>query len=325
MTSAGDPAPEDAGPLPCPECGTLDISEQVDPRCVSCGAPLPSAEPATAGIARLYREQHAPLLRFAVRLGYRYSLPDPGRDAEDVVQVAFAAAFEQWSTLRNPAAWLYTVVRNQMARAAAEAHRHEVEVLDEDAQLEPAADGVRWSSMARRPNPHDVLLARQAVTAILEIDSDRQRIATYLRHVEQWSPEEIAELLDCAPGTIWAHTARGLDRVRQQMYQQERQRLSHPQRQARALPALQRWRVRSRRQRALMGALALAALALAVALGGALIDWLGIPLTAVLPVLMVVGGVIALPGILFLGYLLVIAVRIRVGAFRARMDRRRLK
>ena len=205
--------------------GAGEIPRRLQPADEAGAAPPSAHRPATgAGVElvkaevrvavdELYREQYRPLLGFARGLAVRYQLPDPGRDAEDVVQAVFAAAIEQWPTLVNPPAWLYTVTRYQLVRAVAEARRHGV-VLDADDLQDQVTSGGRWTSLARRPDPQDVLLARQVVEAVARLGSDRQRIATYLRHVQGWSTEEIAELLECAPGTVWTHTHRGVQTVR---------------------------------------------------------------------------------------------------------------
>jgi DNA-directed RNA polymerase specialized sigma24 family protein len=68
-----------------------------------------------------YAEHRAQLTRFTNRLAGRYGLPDPRRDAEDIVQATFEQALPRWPSLDNPVAWLYTVARNKVVKAASEA------------------------------------------------------------------------------------------------------------------------------------------------------------------------------------------------------------
>jgi len=216
MTTYGSPrpVPEDEK-VACPVCDTPAIAGE---RCGTCALPAPvSRSPAIAesddarAVGELFHEHREPLLRFIRALAYRHGLPDPRRDAEDVLQAVFTAAIEQFPALVNPPAWLYAVARNKLARAAADARRHGV-VLDAG-ELETAGM-TAWTSLARSPDPQDVLLARQVVEEIARLESDQQRTVTYLRHVQGWSTGEIAELLQCAPGTVWSHTHRGVTTVR---------------------------------------------------------------------------------------------------------------
>jgi len=112
--------------------------------------------------------------------------------------------------LDNPAAWLYTVARNKVVKAATEAARRGelAHVLSDD-----ETGTASWTSMTLRATAEDTFLARQVVDAIADLP-DRQRTVTYLRHVQGWTAREVADLLDCAPGTIWAHTNHGVTAVR---------------------------------------------------------------------------------------------------------------
>ncbi|MEV0879122.1 sigma factor-like helix-turn-helix DNA-binding protein [Micromonospora echinofusca] len=58
--------------------------------------------------------------------------------------------------------------------------------------------------------------AADVIDAIAELPH-RQRTVTYLRHVQGWTVQEVADLLDCAPGTVWAHTNHGVVGVRRRV------------------------------------------------------------------------------------------------------------
>ncbi|GAA0909614.1 RNA polymerase sigma factor [Virgisporangium aurantiacum] len=156
-----------------------------------------------------YAEHREPLTRFVSRLAGRYGLPDPRRDAEDIVQTTFEEALPQWSSVDNPAGWLYTVARRNTVKAANKAVRRG-ELIGGD-ELNRTDRG--WTSVTRRPTAEDTILTRQVMDAIADLP-DRQRTVTYLRHVQGWSVREVADLLDCAPGTIWAHTNHGVTEIR---------------------------------------------------------------------------------------------------------------
>ena len=160
-----------------------------------------------------YGEHREPLVRFTGRLAGRYGLPDPRRDAEDIVQATFEEALPQWSSLDNPAGWLYTVARRKVTKAANQAAR--LGALSDGDDLD-RIETRGWTSVALRPAPDDSVLAQQVMDAIAELP-ERQRTVTYLRHVQGWTVQEIADLLDCAPGTVWTHTNRGVVAVRQRV------------------------------------------------------------------------------------------------------------
>ncbi|MDG4751608.1 RNA polymerase sigma factor [Micromonospora sp. WMMD718] len=160
-----------------------------------------------------YAEHREPLVRFTRRLAVRYGLPDPHRDAEDIVQAAFEEALPQWSSLDSPVRWLYTVARRKVTKAASQAARRGVLRDGIDLDLIKTRG---WTSVALRPVPDDSILARQVMDAIAELPH-RQRTVTYLRHVQGWTVQEVADLLDCAPGTVWAHTNHGVVVVRQRV------------------------------------------------------------------------------------------------------------
>ncbi len=60
---------------------------------------------------------------------------------------------------------------------------------------------------------HTHAVASAIIGRIKELPTN-QRIATYLRHVEQWTAAEIAEVLDIAPATASVHIGRGTATVR---------------------------------------------------------------------------------------------------------------
>lgn len=157
----------------------------------------------------VYTEHREPLLRFVRRLMDAGGLSEAQVDAEGVVHNAFAAALARWATIENPPAWLFTVARNMLNRESGPARRstatREVDV--------DAAGPARWSSVAPRPTVEDVFHAREVVAAIADLPG-KQRVATYLHHVEGWSGPEIAALMDCAHDTVYAHTYRGRAQVR---------------------------------------------------------------------------------------------------------------
>ena len=121
--------------------------------------------------------------------------------AEDIAQEAMLAAYRRWdevSVLDLPAGWVRRVcaniatslVRRRIveARAKLRLRGRETEVceLDED-------DGTFWAEVRRLPR--------------------RQAQCVALRYVYGCSVAEVAEILNCADGTVKAHLAAGRARL----------------------------------------------------------------------------------------------------------------
>jgi RNA polymerase sigma-70 factor (sigma-E family) len=137
----------------------------------------------------LYRRayQHAFKL-----LGDRY-------DAEDLAQEACARACLRWERLETPEAWVVTVVTNlafDRFRRARLAAKHAL-------------------SSARESDPTDTRhIDLQRALAKLP---KRQREAVALRYLADFSEAQTAAALGCAVGTVKAHSARGIQALREML------------------------------------------------------------------------------------------------------------
>jgi RNA polymerase sigma-70 factor (sigma-E family) len=142
-------------------------------------------------LAGLYEQLWPPMLRLAKLL--------VGSDAvaEDVVQDAFLAASSRLPAADNPAAYLRTAVVNRARgwhRRAATAARHPAE--PPGVTGDPEIDET-WHLLRRLPY--------------------RQRAVLVLRYYEDLSEAEIAEILDCRPGTVKSAANRALARMREEL------------------------------------------------------------------------------------------------------------
>lgn len=118
--------------------------------------------------------------------------------AEDVAQDAFAAAFESWDGLENPAGWVRSVVANKVRSGwrRVDAERRAVERLDHPMVVGgefPAETEEFWGLVRSLP-------ARQAQTIALFYLEDRP-------------VSEIAEILGCGESTARVHLMRGRRRL----------------------------------------------------------------------------------------------------------------
>jgi DNA-directed RNA polymerase specialized sigma24 family protein len=146
--------------------------------CRACGALYHGSGP--LGFEGLYAAYAGPLRRFARRLAAERGLPESLVDTEGVVHDTFAVLLSgAGQPIRNPAAWLFTVARNQVSKAvAAQRHIAPGDPADHPNDTEPAR-----AIFLVPADPEDVRAAREVMHAIAGLPG-HQRIATYLRLVE---------------------------------------------------------------------------------------------------------------------------------------------
>ncbi len=144
----------------------------------------------------VYRAHHTDLVRFASFVAPEDSM------AEDLVHEAFVKLYGAWRRIDDPtkvAAYLRTTVLN-LARGRA---RHLGVVRRNRPDPRPDTASAEWSAM-RRDSRHNV------VDALRQL-SDRQRACLVLRHYEDRSESEIAEILGISIGSVRTHVHRGME------------------------------------------------------------------------------------------------------------------
>jgi RNA polymerase sigma-70 factor (sigma-E family) len=154
-------------------------------------------EPAVDFAAFLAREQ-AGFLRFATAL-----TGDPTL-ADDVVGSVLSRAWERWDrvgSMDRPDAYVRRMLVNEFLSFKRRQRRH-VQLFDEHA--EPAPDHAQ-----RHADREDLRLRLDALPR-------RQRAAVVLRYYEGLSVAEIANVLDCADGTVRSLVSRALATLRVQ-------------------------------------------------------------------------------------------------------------
>jgi len=124
--------------------------------------------------------------------------------AEDIAQESFLAAvraLDRFDRRRPFGPWLHRIVVNRAIDwARARTLRREV-----------AADGVPEPPAPERPESPQ---ARRLAAALAELGPE-QRAVVVLRHLLEYTPGEIAALLDLPRGTVNSRLRRGLDRLEQ--------------------------------------------------------------------------------------------------------------
>ena len=122
--------------------------------------------------------------------------------AEDIAQEAFLAALrnlDRFDRRRPFGPWLHRIVVNRAIDwARARALRAETELLDVDATTDPGSlDDSLLDTLAALPPDH--------------------RAVIVLRHLLEYTPGEIAELLGLPRGTVNSRLRRGLDSLQESM------------------------------------------------------------------------------------------------------------
>jgi RNA polymerase sigma factor (sigma-70 family) len=139
--------------------------------------------------AQLVREHYAPALRYAGRL-----LRDAS-EAEDCVQEAFAEAFLQLHTLRDPeaiAGWLRSIVRHRCLRRL---RRRDLTLLPSTAELEGLEGAEHAAPDARNEQ-------RAFARRLLELLPPRERELVTLFYLKECSQQEIASFLGLPLSTV---------------------------------------------------------------------------------------------------------------------------
>lgn len=134
-------------------------------------------------------------------VGLAYALTGRRHLAEEIAQDAFISGYRRWERISHydkPEAWLRRVVVNQ-STSVLRRGLTEVKAIprlwgDASAvgELEPEASGV-WDEVRALPR--------------------RQAQAITLYYLEDLSLEQIADILECSPGTVKAHLRRGRERL----------------------------------------------------------------------------------------------------------------
>jgi RNA polymerase sigma-70 factor, ECF subfamily len=142
----------------------------------------------------LFREHWSPAHRAA------YLIVHDSAAAEDIAQEAFLAAIralDRFDRRRPFGPWLHRIVVNRAIDwTRARALRREVwEPVESEA---PAERPEGWSD--------------EVVAALSVLDAD-QRAAVVLRHLLEYTPGEIADLLEVPRGTVNSRLRRALDRL----------------------------------------------------------------------------------------------------------------
>lgn len=130
-------------------------------------------------------------------------------EAADAVQEAMVKAFRSADRFRGDAAvttWLHRIVVNSCLDLLRRKKARPSVPLEDDDHVGALADRPTGDPAVEREQRLDVLAALQQLP-------EEQRAAVVLVDMEGYSVAEVAEILDCAPGTVKSRCARGRDRL----------------------------------------------------------------------------------------------------------------
>ena len=136
------------------------------------------------------RRERGPLVAFG------WSLTGDGAAAEDMAQEALAAAWSRWDDIGGydrPGAWARRVVANQAAGRGRRSGREQRAYI-------------RW--LGRRPPEVEMEPADHRFWAEVRKLPERQARAVALHYLEDLPIAEIAQVLECAEGTVKTHLHR---------------------------------------------------------------------------------------------------------------------
>jgi len=147
------------------------------------------------------------------RLAYGY-LHDH-EESLDAVQEAFIKIYKarrSWEPRANPYTWAYRIVANQCVDLLRKRKGHAATSLDDEESTE-----ARTLTDDTFIDPHKLQEQREArdviMKAVLELPP-RQREIIMLRHYEDMSLQEIAEIQGCALGTVKSSLHRAIASLR---------------------------------------------------------------------------------------------------------------
>lgn len=184
---------------------------------------LTDAELTAALAADLDRTFEQLVLAYQRRLyGFALRLCGSPQDAEEVAQDSFVRAYralgayppERVRTLRL-GAWLIQIALNVVRNRA---QKHRIAAISLDEPMEDAAPRDVEGDAREQPEAVAVSaeLRRHLEKSLLHLP-DHWRIPVVLRHVEGFTYQEIAQLLDQPPGTIKSAVHRGTQMLRESL------------------------------------------------------------------------------------------------------------
>ncbi|MFE7268007.1 RNA polymerase sigma factor [Streptomyces sp. NPDC057592] len=157
----------------------------------------------TNTLESLYKEGHGELVGRARKLLAMEGLPESASSAEDIVQTAFDGALRNADQIRDHRAYVFSVIRREVTRAALR-HRGE-SVLIEKLSRDPAQ-----ASPAQSEDVATTVVCRVVTREALRKIPTQQRTAVYAAKALGLTQRETAAAMGTAMGIVATHVNRGM-------------------------------------------------------------------------------------------------------------------
>jgi RNA polymerase sigma-70 factor (sigma-E family) len=152
---------------------------------------------------------------------YAYVLTGHPAEAQDLVQTALTKAYRRWrrvSAVEHPDAYVRRIVTN----CYLDQRRRRSSSERPTAQLSDSAGAPAFAGSKAFADPAEQVVSRDAIVRALQTLSPHQRAVLVLRHFLDLDDEAIATEMGCGRATVRSHASRGLDRMRNELGQQDR-------------------------------------------------------------------------------------------------------
>lgn len=139
-------------------------------------------------------------------------------DVDDATQDVFVQAWRALPRFRGDArfsTWLYRVATNLAIKQWHRSKRRRNEVSEEDL---PEAVRIALTDPARGPSEEAERRSQdRALRTAIEGLPEKQRTAVLLHYFEDYSCEEMAQIIGCSVGTVWSRLHYGCRKLREQL------------------------------------------------------------------------------------------------------------
>ena len=153
------------------------------------------------------------------------SLWDP-KQADDVFSSAVLAAYENRQKFRpgtNARAWIYRILTNKCFVANRHTKREGASLDEANANMTPVDDTPAHHAALTDPAAFLDQVGDEVYAAMRKL-SEAERSCLLLRSMEEFSYQEIAEIMEMPKGTVMTHLARGRAKLRKELTEYARQR-----------------------------------------------------------------------------------------------------
>ncbi|MBV1756548.1 MAG: sigma-70 family RNA polymerase sigma factor [Dethiosulfatibacter sp.] len=162
-----------------------------------------------------------------VRFAYNIALKmlKNKEDAEDISQEALIKAYKSIESFKMDSSfrtWIYRIVVNTCLDYI---RKHKTTVISIDKSIQTEHNEFQIEIEDHRPSPDEIFERKQTqkmvVEALNQLDDDF-RTAIILRDIQDFSYEEISDILTCSLGTVKSRISRGRQKLREIIEKDER-------------------------------------------------------------------------------------------------------